>query len=231
MNIRETEDELFQEWRKKYLDQSFVIDGCPNPDIYLQEKRKVVFVLKDGNLGEPNPADILDDRTYDQRDELENQPNIWWITLAKWAYFLKNTSDTWELVQNTIKDKQSIRKVLSHHCIVQLKKTWGGGSIANDTLAKVVINDKAEIIRQLSIYEPNFIIACGNGDHLSTVFDCKPSDYMKTSAGVGYWKIDLKNKLCFLVDYCHPSNRAGTKIKGIIAKGLSFAVLEIEQNA
>lgn len=231
MNIRVTENELFEKWQKKYIDQSFVIDGCPNPDVYLREKRKVVFVLKDGNLGDPDPADTLDDRTYDQRAELEYSPTLWWSTIAKWSYSLKNISDSWDTVQNVITDEKSIREALSYYCIVQLKKSWGGGSVSNDTLANVVINDKLEIIRQLSIYEPNFIIACGNGDHLSTVFDCAEHNRMKTTTGVGYWKIKLENKVCFLVDYCHPSIRVGTKVKGIIAKGLSFAVLEIEQNA
>lgn len=230
MNIRDAENQLFNEWRNKYIDKSFVIDGCPNPDIYLQEKRKVVFVLKDGNLGEPNPTDTINDRTYDQRDELEKTPTLWWNTIGRWAYFLRNTSDSWDVAQNVIKDEKSIREILSHHCIVQLKKTWGGGAVTNDTLASVVANDKNEVYRQLSIYQPDFIVACGNGEHLSKVFNLEARPYLKTSTGVGYWKVQLKNKACILVDYCHPSNRAGTKVKGIIAKGLSCAVLEIEQS-
>lgn len=229
MNIREAEDQLFSEWKKKYIDESFVIDGCPTPEVYLQEKRKVVFVLKDGNLGNPNFADSFENRTYNQRYELEHEPTLWWETIAKWCYFLNNNSDSWDCAENTIKDESSIRKLLSHHCIIQLKKTWGGGSVRNTTLAQVVVNDKAEIITQLSIYQSHFIVACGNGEHLAAVFDCKNSDKMKTSTGVGYWKVKLENHDCFLVDYCHPSIRVGTKIKGIVAKGLSFAILEIEQ--
>lgn len=231
MNIRQAEDELFNEWCKKYTNHSFVIDGCPNPDVYLQEKRKVVFVLKDGNLGEPSPSDTISVRIYNQRDELENNPTLWWKTIAKWAYFLRNTSFSWENAEKAIQDRTSIREILSRHCIVQLKKTWGGGSVSNDTLTSVVENDKNEIYRQLTIYQPDFIIACGNGEHLSKVFDCKPLAYLKTSTGVRYCKIELENKICILLDYCHPSIRSGTKVKGIIAKGLSSAVLEIEQNA
>jgi len=230
MGIREEENKLFEKWRKKYETASFVIDGCPNPDIYIQEDRKVVFVLKDGNLGEPNLGDAYDDRIYDQRDELERKPTPWWNTIAQWCFFLKTPSASWELAQDKIKDQLSIKTALSHHCIVQLKKTWGVGAVSNDKLAEVVFNDKNEIISQLTIYEPDFIIACGNGDHLSKVFNCNHDNRRETSAGVGYWKLELKNKACYLIDYCHPSIRVGTKVKGIIAKGLSSAILEIEQN-
>jgi len=34
MNIREAENKLFDKWRTKYSEVSFVIDGCPNPNIY-----------------------------------------------------------------------------------------------------------------------------------------------------------------------------------------------------
>lgn len=229
MGIRNAEDVLFKEWRKKYTDQSFVFDGCPKPNVYVKEQRKVVFVLKDGNLGNPDPSDTIDKRTYDQRHELEYTPTMWWNTIARWAYFLNKPSDSWDVAQNVAKDSESIREIISHHCIVQLKKTWGGGSVANDTLARVVANDKNEIIRQLSIYKPDFIIACGNGEHLSKVFNRRPQPDFKTSTGVGYWKGELGNKSSILIDYCHPSVRCGTKIKGIIAKGLASAVLEIEQ--
>jgi hypothetical protein len=225
MSIREEENKLFEKWHKKYETESFVIDGCPNPDIYIQEDRKVVFVLKDANLGEPDKGN-----KYDQRNELENEPHIWWNTIAKWCYFLKTPSATWALSQNTITDQLSIKAALSHHCFVQLKKTWGKGTVANEKLADAVLNDKNEILSQLTIYEPDFIIACGNGDQLSKVFNCNHESHMETSAGVGYWKLELNHKTCYLIDYCHPSIRVGTKVKGIIAKGLAFAILEIEKN-
>ena len=102
MNIREAENKLFDKWRTKYSEVSFVIDGCPNPNIYTKEERKVVQVLKDGNLGEPNPSDSFGDRTYDQRDELENNPTQWWSTIATWSYFLKTPSKTWQHVQDFV---------------------------------------------------------------------------------------------------------------------------------
>lgn len=229
MNIRENENTLFNEWRNKYLKQSFVIDGCPYPDIYSKETQKVVFVLKDGNLGDPGSDGTIEERTYDQRGELEKEPTLWWLTIARWAFFIQNPLSTWEDGQTKIKDMESIKEVLSHHCIVQLKKTWGGGSVANTTLATVVESDKNEIIRQLSIYQPHFIVACGNGEFLSRVFGFTKRPTLQTPDGVGYWEIILGNKQCFLIDYCHPSIRAGTKVKGLIAKGVALSIQSIKQ--
>jgi len=229
MNIREKENTLFEQWKKKYLSQSFVIDGCPQPEVYAAANQKVVFILKDGNLGNPTSLGTMDDRTYDQRDELEKSPTLWWVTIARWAYFIQNPSSSWTDAQDQVKDEDTIKGALSHHCIVQLKKTWGGGSVENNTLSEVVENDKAEIVQQLSIYQPDFMIACGNGEFVSRVFGLPPKPTLRTPEGIGYWKFILENKPCFLIDYCHPSVRAGTKVKGLIAKGTSLAIHGIKQ--
>jgi hypothetical protein len=222
IDIREQENALFFEWKKKYATSSFIEDGCPQPAIYCNEQRKVVFVLKDGNMGECDPGD-----TYDQRIELENHPNPWWSTIAVWCHFLRHPNASWS-DSKKIADPISIQNELSHHCIVQLKKTWGGGSVSNDDLLNSVRNDREEIIAQLRIYQPNFIVACGNGEQLGTIFGCNSQNRQETSSGVGYWKIQLNDDNCFLIDYCHPSIRVGTKVKGLIAKGLVSALHEIE---
>jgi hypothetical protein len=226
MGIRERENNLFAKWQTKYTSASFVIDGCPNPPVYGTEKRKIVFVLKDGNLGEPGNTEGIE--IYDQRDELENEPTLWWSTLARWCYFLKNPDATWAESLNVITDSKSIKEILKYYCIVQLKKTWGQGSVKNEALETVVLNDKVEIISQLSIYTPNFIIACGNGDQLSKLFDCKRETSMETTYGIRYWQTELDNSKCVLIDFCHPSIRVGTKVKGLIARGLLDAIIEIE---
>jgi len=231
IKIQAAEEELFGEWRKKYKESgktSFIKDGCPNPDVYVQETRKVVIVLKDGNMRKPDEGA---ENVHDQREELGTLPDLdpWWSTIARWCYFLKNPSASWALATSVISDTSSIQTALSRHCIVQLKKEWGTGAISNDVLAKVVVDDKLEIRRQLAIYAPDFIIACGNGEHLAKVFNRDRTSRLETSAGVGYWKLSLNDEPTYLIDYCHPSARVGTKIRGIVAKGLSSAIQEIEK--
>lgn len=231
MSIRESEDRLFNEWQKKYAESSFVTDGCPNPNVYESEIRKVVFVLKDGNLGEPNLSETFDKRHYDQRKELEIAPDTWWSTIAQWCFFLKKPNASWKDSQIAINNQESIKVALSHHCFIQLKKAWGGGSVSNNSLEEFANRDTHEIISQLSIYTPNFIIACGTGDQLSNIFNYSSHKQQETSAGIRYFDIELNGFPCYLIDYCHPSIRVGTKVKGLIAQGLAHAILEIERNA
>jgi len=225
MNIRKQEDELFKQWSKKYTNSTFLIDGCPNPNIYLSEKRKIIFVLKDGNLGKSHEGS-----TYDQRNDLEKSPHKWWQTIAKWCYFLNNETATWKEAKTNINTQEATIAALSRHCFIQLKKEGGVGSISNIELNEVIKKDKNEIINQLSLYSPNFVIACGNGEQISSLFGCSGINRKETGSGIGYWEINLNNKHCCLVDYCHPSIRAGTKIKGLIAQGLSLAISDIEKN-
>ena len=225
MNLREEEDRLFERWKSSYGTKSFVTDGCPHPAIYLSQERKVVFVLKDGNLGEaPN-----ENNTFDQRGELESSPHPWWTTIACWCFLIANPDDTWRQALSKIGDSVTIKMALSAHCFIQLKKTWGGGSVSNQSLEECVATDRDYIISQLSIYTPQFIVACGNGDQLRSVFGTAIEEAKETTFGVRYWRVDLSGATCYLVDYCHPSIRVGTKVKGLIAKGLIGTILEIEK--
>lgn len=226
MNIRNKEDTLFEQWRLKYPEKSFMIDGCPNPFQYEAAIQKVIFVLKDGNMGENGqPGDV-----HDQRSELEHNPHPWWDVIARWCLFIKSPTVSWQEGKKAIDSAASRKEALSRHCFIQLKKNWGFGSVSNDELNKVVHNDKTEILKQLAIYSPNFIIACGNGDQLRHIFDCNQSDRKMTINGVGFWHVALGNHQCILVDYCHPSIRVGTKVNGIVARGLASALTDISEN-
>ena len=186
-----------------------------------------MFVLKDGNLGEPS----VEDNTYNQRKELELEPTPWWATIARWCFFIDAPRATWQQAMSEIRDSESIKTALSRHCVIQLKKTWGGGSVSNQSLEQCVAADKQYIVSQLSIYTPQFIIACGNGDQIKSLFGAEIDAPMETTFGVRYWRVKLSGTTCYLVDYCHPSIRVGTKVKGLIAKGLIGAISEIETTA
>ena len=234
IDIKAEEDKLFSKWKKKYENAgktSFIEDGCPNPEAYVQARRRVVVVLKDGNMRKPDAGVPFAKHVHNQRQELGTLPDLdpWWSTIARWCYFLENPSASWAHAESVIRDTSSMQTALSRHCIVQLKKEWGTGGISNDVLARVAMDDKEEIVLQLAIYDPDFIIACGNGEHLAKLFNRDRTSRLETSAGVGYWKLELNDKPVYLIDYCHPSARVGTKIKGIVAKGLTSAIQEIEK--
>lgn len=77
MNIREKEDNLFDEWMENSQRNPFVKDGCPSPSDYLASSHKIVFLLKEANFGlshaEQESPEKLKREVYDQRLELQNK--------------------------------------------------------------------------------------------------------------------------------------------------------------
>jgi hypothetical protein len=237
MNIRDEEDKLFEEWKVDYNNRPkdnhpcFVEDGCLDPETYQNESRKIVFVLKNPNLGGSPPS------LYQLRDDLmkvdhNNNLHRWWAPIARWCYFLQYPAHHYKQATTNIReeDAASVIKYLKHYCFIQLKKDGFGSSTSNKELEEAIKNDGEKIKRQLNIYTPDVIIACGTGDQLSSeLFHCQENCCDQTSSGIKYWKIvELNHKPCYLIDYCHPSVRCGTKVRGLIEKGLATAVAEIE---
>ena len=81
VNIRNTEDDVFNRWRRK--DESFVVDGAPNPTAFIASRVKTVIVLK-----EVNAPKLRGD--FDLRHQLENDPDSWWRTVANWCAALSH---------------------------------------------------------------------------------------------------------------------------------------------
>lgn len=177
-----------------------------------------------GTAGQPGDV-------YDQRYELANDPHPWWAVVARWCHFIRYPTDSWANALCTIDSGNAIKEALSRHCFVQLKKSWGTGSIANDELHRVVQDDRDEILEQLAIYTPDFIICCGNAEQLGVVFGCQCSTRQMTKDGVGYWIVTLDGRRTTIVDFCHPSIRIGTKVNGMIARGLAAALEEIAKSS
>lgn len=219
--IRSREDCLFEEWRKSYAQGAFVIDGCPNPEKYLASDHRIVFVLKDANLG--NKFEGL---LYDQRNELEFHPHRWWRTIGLWCSAIRYNR-SWADHCDSVTDQSSIACALSDFAIIQLKKIGGVGAISNQSLTDTVLKDREMIRRQISIYEPNVVVACGNGNELIKAFS--PDELLRgeTHYGVGYWNVSAFDQNFIIIDYCHPSARVGTKIRGQIALGLGQAVKQV----
>jgi len=220
MDIRSEENKLFEEWSEIYPNTTFVEDGCVSPVSYLKEKVKVVFLLKDENTG------ACDQRVRPLRDEFISNPHKWWRRIARWMYLISNPTSSWNKAVEVIENKDGCVKYLSLCCIVNLKKVSGFGSVSDETIAAFVDKDKFRIIRQLSLYSPNILVACGNGDEAIKLFGDSSPEYVLNN-GVRYWEVILNGNKSYLVDYCHPSVRSGNKIKGLIATELAKSIDEI----
>jgi hypothetical protein len=215
MNIREAENKLFNRWQQKPDRQPFVWDGVPFPADYRASGVKILITLKDCNLGEYPGA------VFDLRGQMEARPDKWWKPAAMWCHLLRNLSQQepeWEQVEAL-----DIQSGLRHFAFMQLKKKGGGGKVSDRELWKYADEDKAEIVEQIEIYMPDIIVCAGVGKFIEKVLDCKNSRNV-TSRGIGYWETNLDNgKKTYVIDYCHPSARAGNKVAPSLAYGLRDA--------
>ena len=77
---------------------------------------------------------------------------------------------------------------------------------------------------QISIYHPDVIVCCGTGYYISRIFESFMGPRLETSIGVGYWCSTAFGKKSFIIDYCHPSARVGSKLSGIVASDLADTI-------
>lgn len=219
--ITKKENDLFENWMKKDGRKPFIKDGLPSPAEYLGSETKILFILKDANFG------ISDDdikngnfnaKPDDMRKKLKTGPHKWWRKVRNWCAPLLDPSLSWEDVKN-----KDVVKSLAPFGFMQLKKNAGSGSVAYDTLLEVAKEDSQEIKNQIALYHPDFIVCCGVGEIVYKNVYLGTQEKTFTPKGVGYWKLKIggnREKSTYIIDYCHPSARFGTKIKGIVALGL-----------
>jgi len=222
MDIKKKEDELFDKWMAQDEIKCFIKDGCPSPDAYSKSELKIIFILKDANMGAKyilsNPG------PYEQREELRTEPGAWWKKIRNWCVPILNPKIKWEQVKS-----KSVKESLAPFAFMQLKKAGGGGSVQNETLIDFARKYKEYIRAQIAIYQPDFIVCCGVGEIVfKEVFSETASSSMSTPNGVGYWTIRLNGlpdeKITHIIDFCHPSARFGEKAAGTVAFGLSQAI-------
>ena len=219
-NIRAQENSLFEDWMKTYQQQTFVVDGCINPEKYTLEETKVVFLLKDENTGEN-----FQDPIRPLRDEIAVGQHHWWQKVAFWGYFILNPNSSVKEAEQRIFCEPNWSEILHSFCIVNIKKASGVGSVSAKVLESFVRRDGLKLKDQLNIYNPDVLVACGNGDQVISLFD--ESELFTLDSGICYWKVRLAGKDCHVIDYCHPASRAGNTVKGVIAQALAKAIHQI----
>ena len=221
MGITEKEDILFNKWMKKEGRKPFVMDGSPSPREYCKAKLKVLFILKDANFGisgeDQKSGNYGGSPHYDLRKELESDPNVWWSKVRDWCAPLLHDGLAWHELKN-----KDIAESLSPFVFMQLKKNAGAGSVTSGVLRKIAREDSLEIKEQISIYRPDIIVCCGVGEIVYKVVFSGNSNLRFTPMGVGYWDVENDNseKKTYIIDYCHPSARFGTKLEGVVSLGL-----------
>lgn len=226
--ITEKENALFEEWKSTIPQDTgaiFVTDGVVDEEAWLRANTKVLYLLKEVNGAE---------KSWDERDYLKryNSAPEYIAThsqtinnLMRWQYGITyGKSMSWNDVESALKNKEVQDKVLSELCLVNAKKTAGGGLVDWNEFGNYFDKDinRTYLRQQLELYEPDFVICGGTAYYLSCLYGLEYSDWKETSRGVRYMKC---GKTVY-IDFSHPNNRGP---KNLIYYGLLDAVCEIRK--
>jgi len=191
--MREEEDALFAEWRKRH--QRFCPDGALDENRYLKSHPKIVFVLKETN-----------DWAKDLRRtllEIDRKPT--WDVVGRWALDLHEDTRPvkWEALANM--SAETKRSALAKTVVMNLKKSPGAGSTDEQKFRQVVRADADLILRQYRLYKPCLVVCCGK-----LTADCFREDVVKykgapdfAANAIAYWWLDG----ALVIESQHPKAR------------------------
>lgn len=186
-------DDLFQCWASRCSDVEqvrFVKDGIINQADWKQCGKRVVFLLKEPNLGESGAGN------HDFREWARKEP---WAELGYWAYALQKTTPS--SIPPFDQAKQAFRSACAASAVVNLKKIGGGGIADDNALAQALNRDWDLIAKQLAIIQPTIVVCGGTWALAATKVPLDPNRSWSTVGDV-LW-----------IKYCHPSARVDSEIK------------------
>lgn len=149
-------EDLFREWadlHDKYNYGAVIKDGVPFPEIYNNEKCKVLFILKEPHDEESKNLDQI--KFYKE------------FALGLTDDDCKGLISKIGLIHNKIWNsggdvRDSIKKI----AFMNLKKSGGGSSCNNVRLRTYVKNSRELIKRQINEINPDYIVCLGSFDFL-----------------------------------------------------------------
>lgn len=145
-SIEAKEMQLFNRWRKTTSD--FVVDGVVDEEVFLQQKCRIVLILKEANqMGKTALNEFL-------RNGAPENGGHTWNPVCRWL--------TGE--ESRLFSQDERKEILRRIAVMNLKKEDGGSRTNMQKLEKVVAKDKEFIAEQLSVYakqEPVIFVCCG----------------------------------------------------------------------
>ena len=197
MNKNDELDLLFEKWREDETVEIFVDDGFTDPECYEKQNKHILYVLRDAHIVDKaikNPS---------LRKDLRNPiaEGRTWNNVARWtmAWLDEITFDEVERISSAILENQ-LRRI----GFMNLKKEAGGPEAKK--ISEYAKKHKEKIKEQISICNPDIIVACGTFDEIMCkVYNKDRKDFsvigdMKYRTGY----VEVNGKQIPVVDFYHP---------------------------
>ncbi|MFL5354931.1 hypothetical protein [Archangium sp.] len=200
-SIEQEEAALFAEWREHLAqgNRRFYPDGIARGSSYWNTHPRVLFLLKEVNADENAEAWNLFDVVGD------GSIGPTWTVISYWTHGIHEGGPAWEAVPPATAAFR--REAISKIAVVNLNKCGGKATSVDSDMWAAAYRDRQFLVRQLRLYAPHIIIACGVGDIArSILFDEHWSHWKKTPENNLYW-LRPKALDTLLVWTSHPQAR------------------------
>lgn len=189
------QNKVFDRQREKY--DKFCEDGIVSGLDYIMSNYKICYILK-----ETNSSTGFDLAKFVR----EGCCGATWNNISRWTaglVFGKKFDDVKSI------NKADRIKYLAPIAAINLKKTPGSASSDYRIISKFAKDDKAYILDELKVIDPEIIICCGTGDiFIEEILDKKSSDFKNVENNDDlfyYWHNDK-----LILKYRHPQWRRKT---------------------
>lgn len=197
----------------------YVIDGIIDTEKYLASKYRILWILKDPNSDETwSYLDKFKDKEWLKRcgKSIPTLKRIIYITYG----ILRDAM--WEEIPDA-KDEKSFEP-LQEIALINIKKTPGGGSVADESIQDAYNKDSKLLKHQIETYDPDIIIL-GNTLQYFNANDFKNLENTNRQiSDFGNHYYDTGGKL--YIHIWHPAVRG----KGFTDKGYIMDIVDIVKN-
>ncbi|MGN0800865.1 MAG: hypothetical protein ACI4NU_10615 [Christensenellales bacterium] len=174
-------------------------DGIVDYQTWIQQKRKVLFLLKETN-----------DYDGDLRELLrEGYKGTLWNNVVRWSCAVqpmwKDKENAWEELEHI--SFETRRELLKRIAIVNVKKTPGSSIAIRRELEMAMRENKGLLQKQIQSIQPDIIICGGTEYYFKNIFDIAEADVMLTDNDTRYCFYDEK----LVLFYYHPGARKNKK--------------------
>ena len=202
--------ELFQRWKSEFDFEAFISDGIVDESRY--EAPHVLFVLRDMNCKEER----------DLCNDLRTDGSGWktWNNVARWIIALLDGNK--EYPSEITKEKRVVQ--LKRIAVMNLKKEGGGSRTDGSELLDAVQTQKAFILDEIKLCNPEIIICGGlsasgikgNATLLKEYVFTETSEWNSIKSSFfdkvwWYYYTNINGRMIPVVEFCHPQV---TVIKG-----------------
>ncbi|MBE6038439.1 MAG: hypothetical protein E7218_04470 [Anaerofustis stercorihominis] len=200
MSIRDKENQLFE--RLKESESVIIPDGIADETEYNSAQYRIIYVLKEVNGG----------KDWDLRSFINNGGReSTWDEIARWTEGILNINRDipWaELDSDRETNAKRRKKYLPKIGAVNIKKTPGTHTSDMKEISRAAARYKDALIEQITLYDPDIIIACATGKACREVNyfyrrEINDSDWKMTHKGI--WYLDLEGKI--FISFSHPEAR------------------------